>query len=247
MANTSITGARVDDLHEVLVALAKCHKHRSWYASFAMPYLGSHPIEVGGGLGDYANEWLPHVQQLTLTDSNPRSVAKLAARFAPCDNVTVYQLALPCDQYADHTCVLGYNVLEHIPDHAEALRSMTRLVEPGGYIVLVCPAFPFAMSKLDISTGHFRRYTKRSMLELLKSANLQIISIRYANSLGLIGYYISIKLLNRHFLGNGHLGLYDRLVVPVIRAIERRWKRPPFGQSIVVVARSHSLGRAGQR
>jgi SAM-dependent methyltransferase len=231
---------KTDDqlLHEVLVALAECHKHRRWYASFALPYLGSHPIEVGSGLGDYADEWLPHVQRLTLTDSNPGLVARLTARFAVDDKVTVRRLALPCHQYARHTCALAYNVLEHIHDHVEALRSMARLTRPGGYIVVICPAFPFAMSKLDIGTGHFRRYTRSSMIDALKSAGLQVVSVRYANSLGLIGYYISTKLLNRHFSENWLLRLYDRLVVPAVRYVERVWPSPPFGQSIVVIARS---------
>ena len=97
---------------------------------------------MGSGLGDYAREWLPYVETFTLTEANPQSVQALTARFAGNSKVTVYELSLPCDQYASHSCVLGYNVLEHILDHTEALRSMARLVQPGGYIAPRC-AQPF--------------------------------------------------------------------------------------------------------
>jgi hypothetical protein len=236
------SGAEEELQHEVLTALADCHKHRRWYASFAVPYLGQHPIEVGSGLGDYAHEWLPYVERLTVTDSSLKSVALLASRFALHNNVVVRQLTLPSNQRSDHTSVISYNVLEHIPDHAAALHSMAGLARPGGYIIIISPAFPFAMSALDIRTGHVRRYTRRSMAEILAASGLQTISIRYINSFGLIGYYISAKLLRRHFLSRRFLILYDQIFVPLTRALETVCRQPPFGQSIVVIAQVPASG-----
>ena len=63
------------------------------------------------------------------------------------------RLVLPADEEADYSCLLAYNVLEHIDDDAGAVRSMARLVRPDGYLVLVCPAFGFAMSPVDVATG----------------------------------------------------------------------------------------------
>lgn len=44
--------------------------HRRWFASFATPYLGEHPIEVGAGLGDYAEEWLRSVPRMTVAEAD---------------------------------------------------------------------------------------------------------------------------------------------------------------------------------
>ena len=38
---------------------------------------------------------------------------------------------------------------------------MRSLVRPGGYVINVVPAFPFAMGPADIATGHVRRYTRK--------------------------------------------------------------------------------------
>ena len=222
--------------HDVLEALAECANHRRWFAAFARPYLGEHPIEIGSGFGDYAKEWIPAVDKFTATEADPALLPGLSAEMAAYPNVTVKQMLLPTEDRADHSCLVSYNVLEHIDDHVGALQSMARLVRPDGYIVLVCPAFPFAMSPVDIATGHVRRYTKRTMRKALTDAGLEVVQVRYANSLGLICYYAFTSVLKRQPKIGGTISFYDRLVVPVVRLLERLVGRPPFGQSVLAVA-----------
>jgi SAM-dependent methyltransferase len=222
---------------DVLVALAECRNHRKWFAGFAEPYLGDSPIEIGSGLGDYARQWIPLVSSFTATDADPALLLELKKQMAAYPQVAVRQITLPSAERAGHSCLIAYNVLEHIDDDVEALRSMARLVRGGGYIVLVCPAFPFAMSPVDIATGHVRRYTKRSMRAALTSAGVEVVTVRYTNSIGLLCYYAFTSLLKRTPAEGGTMTFYDRLVVPVVRFIERIIVRPPFGQSVLAVAR----------
>jgi hypothetical protein len=223
--------------HNVLAALAGCRNHREWFASFALPYLGESPIEIGSGMGNYALNWIPFVRQLTVTEADPILLAELSRAMSEYPNVTVNELTLPTDDRAAYSSVVCYNVLEHIEDDIAALRSMAGLVHSGGYIVLICPAFPFAMSPIDIATGHLRRYTKRSMCQALEEAHLEPILVRYVNSVGLILYYAFTSLLKKAPSQGGVLTLYDRFIVPVIRLIERLIRSPPFGQSVLAVAR----------
>ena len=223
--------------HDVLDALGTCTNHRVWFAGFARPYLGEHPIEIGSGFGDYAREWLPSVQKFTATEADPALYEQLKQEMAAYPNVSVRQVMLPAEDQADHSCLVSFNVLEHIDDHVGALRSMARLVRPEGYIVLVCPAFQFAMSPVDIATGHVRRYTRRTMTKALTEAGLEVVDVRYANSLGLICYYAFTSVLRRQPSDGGTISFYDKLVVPVVKTLEKLIGRPPFGQSVVAVAR----------
>ena len=94
------------------------------------------------------------------------------------------------DANGDYSAAVSYNVLEHIEDHVGALRSMARRWSaPAARIMLIVPAFMFAMSQVDIATGHIRRYTKKTMRAALTEAGLEIEKLHYANALGLIGYY----------------------------------------------------------
>jgi SAM-dependent methyltransferase len=221
---------------EVLEGLSMCVNHRKWFADFAVPYLGDHPIEVSAGMGDYAAEWFAHVPRMTVSEVEPDRLVALKERLGTVPGMDVRELMLPATEPADHSAAISYNVLEHIDDDVSALRSMGELVRPGGHVVIVVPAFNWAMSPADYATGHVRRYTKKSMRKAMEAAGLDIVKLHYANMFGLFGYVFTTKIL-RLLPGPGKLVLvYDRFVAPINRALEKI-ANPPFGQSVVAVAK----------
>lgn len=220
---------------EVLEGLATAVNHRRWFVQLAIPYLGHDPIEIGSGLGDYALEWAPHFARFTATEADPGRLVALKERLGGQGTVAVRELLLPTDEVNTYSAAVSYNVLEHIDDHVAALRSMARLVRPGGRVVLIAPAFPFAMSPVDIATGHVRRYTKKSMRAALTEAGLTVERLHYVNALGLLGYYAATSVFKLTPREGPMVKGYDRLVLPVTRAAERL-VHPPFGQSVFAVA-----------
>jgi SAM-dependent methyltransferase len=221
---------------EVLEGLATAVNHRRWFVELAVPYLGDNPIEIGSGLGDYALEWAPQFPRFTATEADPDRLIALKERLADQPNIEVRQMLLPHPGGGDYSAAVSYNVLEHIEDHVGALRSMRELVRPGGAIVLIVPAFEFAMSPADIATGHVRRYTKKTMRAALTEAGLTIEKLHYANALGLIGYYMATSVFRLMPKEGPMVKVYDTLVLPVTKAAEQI-VRPPFGQSVFAVAR----------
>src|ERR687885_49889 len=122
---------------EVLEGLSMCKNHRKWFVSFALPYLGDHPIEVSAGLGDYAEEWLAHVPRMTVAEAEAERLGALKERFSHSPQMDVRELLLPDIERGDYSSAVSYNVLEHIEDDVAALRSMAGLVRPGGHVVIV--------------------------------------------------------------------------------------------------------------
>jgi ubiquinone/menaquinone biosynthesis C-methylase UbiE len=221
---------------EVLEGLATAVNHRRWFVELAVPYLGDDPIEIGSGLGDYALEWAERVPRFTATEADPERLVRLKDRMREHPSVAVREVLLPTEERGRHSAAVSYNVLEHIDDHVGALRSMARLVRPGGAIVLIVPAFMFAMSPVDIATGHVRRYTKKTMRAALTEAGLRVEKLHYANALGLIGYYIATSVFKLAPKEGAMVKIYDKAVLPVTKAAESV-VRPPFGQSVFAVAR----------
>lgn len=221
---------------EVLEGLATAVNHRRWFVELATPYLGDDPIEIGSGLGDYAVEWAAHAPRFTATEADPERLVRLKERLNEHPGVSVRELLLPCEDRGQHSAAVSYNVLEHIDDHVGALRSISRLVRPGGAVVLIVPAFMFAMSPVDIATGHVRRYTKKTMRAALEEAGLQVERLHYANALGLIGYYAATSVFKLTPKEGSMVKIYDRFVLPATKAAESVVK-PPFGQSVFAVAR----------
>ncbi|MEQ4300384.1 class I SAM-dependent methyltransferase [Plantactinospora sp. B6F1] len=221
---------------EVLEGLATAVNHRRWFVELALPYLGDNPIEIGSGLGDYAIEWAPFLERFTATEADPDRLIALKERLAGEPSIEVRQMLLPTTEDGDYSAAVSYNVLEHIEDHVGALRSMRNLVRPRGAVVLIVPAFEFAMSPADIATGHVRRYTKKTMRAALEEAGLEVETLHYANALGLLGYYMATSVFRLMPKEGPMVKVYDTLVLPVTKAAERV-VRPPFGQSVFAVAR----------
>lgn len=222
---------------EVLEGLATAVNHRRWFVELALPYLGDNPIEIGSGLGDYALEWAPHLPRFTATEADPDRLIALKERLADHPTIEVRQMLLPHDGVdGDYSAAVSYNVLEHIEEDVDALRSMRNLVRPGGAVIIIVPAFQFAMSPADIATGHVRRYTKRTLGAAMAAAGLRVERIHYANALGLIGYFMATKVFRLMPKEGPMVKVYDTTVLPVTKAAEQL-VRPPFGQSVFAVAR----------
>ena len=91
------------------------------------------------------------------------------------------QLAgVPNNQY---DLVAALDVIEHIPDDRAALEGIARVLKRGGKLVMTVPAHQWMWSAHDVVNHHQRRYSKRSLRELIDNSPLRLEAIGYLNSL----------------------------------------------------------------
>ncbi len=76
--------------------------------------------------------------------------------------------------------ITGLDVIEHIEDDRAAVAAMTRMLRPGGHMVLTVPAFELLWDHHDDINNHFRRYTASRLRKALEGQGLEIKQIRYA-------------------------------------------------------------------
>ena len=219
--------------HRVLESLGTATRYTDWLVDIIRPHLGDDPIEIGAGLGDHARRWLDEgVPRITLTERDPELAASLRRRFDGDSRVEVRNLDLLEAEPAQHSAAVLLNVLEHIDDDVAALRRARGLA---GRVVVLVPAFPFAMSRFDREIGHHRRYTKATLSTAARAAGLTVDVLDYVNALGLIGWTVGMKFLRLEPREGKVLSLWDRHVVPTARRLEEA-RKPPFGQSLLLVA-----------
>jgi SAM-dependent methyltransferase len=70
-----------------------------------------------------------------------------------------------------------FDVVEHVRDDVGLLRTASALAVPGGRILLTVPADPRLWSKFDRYAGHYRRYTRGMLTELLRKAGIEAVQI----------------------------------------------------------------------
>lgn len=220
---------------EVLESNASAVNYHQWLCSLAYPHLGEHPLEIGSGLGDYAQTWLEMgLPEITVTEVDPGRRKALEDKFTGDPRVHLGSIDLDDVVEGDYSAAVSFNVMEHIPDDVAALRSAAHAVRVGGAVISFVPAFPFAMSKFDRAIGHVRRYTVDSMAQAYRQAGLQVEHVEYVNAPGLIAWFVGMRLLRMTPKSGPTVSLWDSQVVP--RA--RRWEenhRVPFGQSVFCV------------
>ncbi|MGY1811015.1 class I SAM-dependent methyltransferase [Blastococcus sp. SYSU D00669] len=222
---------------QTLASVAQADNYHRWLTDLARPHLGDHPVELGSGLGDYAERWLAGgVPRITVTEADPSRLDVLRQRFADRPEVRVRAIDVFSPEPGDHSAYVAFNVLEHIEDHVGALRAAHTLLRPGGRVVMFVPAFAFAMSRFDREIGHVRRYRRKDLSGAMTAAGLEVLESRYVNMPGLPAWFVAMRLLKQTPGEHGGLAVWDRVVVPAARWTEER-VRAPFGQSVFAVAR----------
>lgn len=224
----------------------EARNYRRYERDVIAPHVGRSMLEIGSGLGDFSAQFLPRLARLVVSDSDPYCIEQLSKRYEGDPSVQVLELILPAEIPVSEPVdtVVAMNVLEHIVDDAEALRCLARAAKPGGKIVLWVPGYPQLYGDFDRKVGHVRRYTPKTMAAAVTAAGLSIEVLRPINMLGGIAWWFAVRRAKVGYPNPRIVRVYDRLVVPTTRLIERVI-RPPFGQTVFCVARvpDHYEGR----
>ncbi|MFM2077976.1 MAG: hypothetical protein RJA49_1866, partial [Actinomycetota bacterium] len=133
--------------------------------------------------------------------------------------------------------VVYVSVLEHIRDDVDELRTALELLRPGGTLALFVPAMPSLYGSLDFKSGHFRRYDRDLLQQVLTDAGFAPERISYMDLAGVLPYFLMYRLLDVQTLDAGSSRVYDSLIVPVSRFMESRVGAPAVGKNLVAVAR----------
>jgi len=224
---------------ETLAIMQAAPRYNRWQFRRIAPYLGRRVCEVGAGIGNMSGliaESGP--EQLVLTDVDPAYRKVLHSRFAGSPNVAIEHLVLPdpsvgsrYERYQLDT-VVALNVVEHISDDVEALRSMAGMLQPGGRAIVLVPAFQQLFGALDRELGHARRYTRQSLTRRMNQAGFRLERAFYFNLVGTLGWWVNARVRNVPRIPINQLRLFDAMV-PILQL--ENFLPLPFGQSVIAV------------
>ena len=138
--------------------------------------------------------------------------------------------------------VVLLNVLEHIEDHAGAVRQVQRILKPGGAAVIEVPAGPHLFDVYDKVLMHYRRYELSELRHLLERAGLSVVHASHLGAFLYPGFWY-VKRKNKRYLAateavqqevvagairkTGRNRLFD--AVMCLEAGLRHWMSFPFG------------------
>jgi SAM-dependent methyltransferase len=195
-------------------------------------------LELGAGMGVFSDKLAAAgLERLVLADAEDFFLARLRHAYAGRSDVEVVKAELPGPLEIGRPVesAVAMNVLEHIEDDVAALCDLATVVAPGGTVVLWVPAYMQLYGDFDRKLGHVRRYTPTTMRAAAEEAGLAVRLVRPVNLLGGVAWWAAVRRGGIDRPTPRLAALYDAVVVPASRALERL-VRPPFGQSVLCVA-----------
>lgn len=220
-------------------ALREAGNYRRALVREFAPALKGRIIEIGAGIGQITDllAATPGVEHLLAVEPDAGFCRELRARLPQQSLIegTVEQVNA-ADRW---NAIVSINVLEHIREDEAELRRYHRLLQDAqGTINLFVPARQEIYAPIDRSFGHYRRYAKAELKSKLEGTGFQIIRLRYFNCVGYFAWWMTFCVLKKRKFDAASVRLFDRAIFPWVYWLESRIMPPPFGQSLLAVAKA---------
>ncbi len=141
--------------------------------------------------------------------------------------------------------VLG-DVIEHLDDPVQALKTAGNFLHKGGGILITVPALSFLWTNYDIHCRHKRRYSCQMLNQQLRKAGYKIIKVKYfmfvSGILLLITRIIKGRLLRQDsdsYSNEMHISTMINTIMNAFMTVEywlQKFVYLPFGSSIYGLA-----------
>ena len=213
------------------------------------PHLAGRILEVGAGAGYITTELAQRCSEVVAIEPTKELHDTLVAHTRAHTNVTVVNAILRDYVHSRRAtgavgelfdAVVYINVLEHIERDGEELALATSLLRPGGRVLIVVPAHQWLYAKVDRLTGHFRRYSKTSLRSVIRNSGLQIESMRYFDTVGLVPYLVLYKFLRSTATTGANATIYSRVIMPISYFVHRLFGGRFIGKNLIAVATTAS-------
>ncbi len=212
-----------------LEAISSAPRFNEWMYQTISKNLNGHILEIGSGIGNISEQFIKDGKKIHLTDIRKNYCNYLRREFGKNDNVLGIDLmdivhpdfdTLFADHIGTFDGVFALNVVEHIKDDQLALVNCKKLLKPGGTMVILVPAYQALYNQFDVALEHYRRYNRKQLVDLFKSAEMEVTHSQYFNMAGIAGWFVSGNILRKKVIPTGQMKLYNALV-PIFKIVDK--------------------------
>ena len=129
------------------------------------------------------------------------------------------------------------NVLEHIEDDRATIKYLFNHLGQDGKLGIFVPANKFIYSHIDKKFKHFRRHSKKDLIEKIAESGFEIDSCVFVDSIGLLAWlFLKIFKLQISESGSRLLLIYDKFIWPISQFLDKLGLKYLFGKNLLLLA-----------
>jgi len=207
-----------------LETFAMATNWKKYVARQMKPYIHGRVLEVGAGIGSNTAFLLrPDLRHWLCLEPDPGLLSQLKNTIS---NKEIYSICtakqgiiddLTKDELFD--TIIYYDVLEHIEHDRQELLKASQHLGPGGHLIILAPAHQSMFSAFDKAIGHYRRYNKKSIQNIIPT-ELYKISLQYLDSCGFLAYKAFGTFTKKPNVSAGNVQIWDKILVPFSRILD---------------------------
>lgn len=218
---------------------------KEYYGNLIKKYIHGNVLEVGAGIGGTTKHLTDmsfgKIKKWICLEPDPLLLSKVQEM---CKNNTLPDFCSCREGYSSELLsesilfdtILYMDVIEHIQNDKKELETAYRLLNKGGYLIILVPAHNYLFSPFDKAIGHFRRYNKKLLLDALPSG-IENKELKYLDS---VGYFASLG--NSVFLKQSYptlkqIKFWDNYLVSLSRLGVDKLSFFNFGKSLLFVGK----------
>lgn len=218
---------------ETLEVISEADNFNRWMYETIRPLCKGTILEIGSGIGNISQFFINDGYDITLSDFENSYFPRLKKKFENKPNLRAihridFSIANLEEQFPElvgtFDTVFALNVVEHIDDHRQALLNAHKMLKPGGRVIILVPAFQQLYNSFDEQLGHYRRYTDKSLRNLLEETGFEVVHSQYFNFIAILGWFFSGSVLKKRIIPKGQMKLYNTLV-PIWKIVDFFFRR----------------------
>ena len=204
---------------------------RSYQFSLIKNYLNGSVAEIGPGNGTFYDFYKNYINIVHLYEPSINFIYNLHKKKNHKTEIfNCYFIEKP--KFYD--AIIYMDVLEHIESDKNEVEKAFNSLKKGGKLIINVPAFSFLYSQFDKDIGHYRRYSKKSLNNLLTTFPFEEITMKYYDSIGFLLSFLS-KKINKDYRKNfgTKIKIWDSLI-PIAKFLDLLLINR-FGKSLIVI------------
>lgn len=195
-----------------------------WYDSIK-PFIKGDLLEVGAGIGVNTNLILQNnsnVKSILAIEPDEllanQIIENVKVSASKVKVVTGFVKDLKASQKFD--TIIYIDVIEHIEYDSAELNKAKLHLKDGGHLIILVPAYNFLFSPFDRAVGHYRRYNKKMLVNVVPD-DLNKVKLFYLDSLGVCVSLVNKLILKQPYPSKSQILKWDKLIVPASKIFDK--------------------------